>query len=80
MDTVRLLVESRLEFFANRPAHGDQANGICDFIYASPGLSYAYMLSTPAGRIIINTGMGFEAPVHKRAFDIITRVQRPTSS
>jgi alkyl sulfatase BDS1-like metallo-beta-lactamase superfamily hydrolase len=26
---------------------------------------------TPAGRIVINTGLGFEAPVHKRNFDAV---------
>ncbi len=71
MDEVRFLTGSRPDFFANRPASGDQAIKLCDFIYASPGLSYAYMLPTPAGRIIINTGMGFEAPVHKLAFDTV---------
>ncbi len=72
MDQVRQLVESRPDFFANKPAEpGQTAIKINDFIYASPGLSYAYLLVTPVGRIVINTGMGFEAPIHKQAFDAV---------
>ncbi|MBV6424771.1 MAG: hypothetical protein NAOJABEB_02585 [Steroidobacteraceae bacterium] len=69
MDVVRKLVESRPDFFANRSAHLERAIPIGDFIWQSTGLSNAYAVRTPAGRVIINTGMGFEAPVHKRLFD-----------
>jgi len=71
MDVVRQLVESRPDFFANRAAHLDRAIRITDFIHASPGLSYAYLVLTGAGRIVINTGMGFESPTHKKAFDAV---------
>lgn len=71
MDPIRQLVQERPDFFANRPAHREEPVRINDFIWMSPGLSAAYMLVTDAGRIIINTGMGFEAPVHKRAFDSV---------
>ena len=70
-DPVRRLVETRPDFFANRPAHQGRATKINEFIHASPGLSYAYLITTPAGRIVVNTGMGFETPVHKRAFDAV---------
>ena len=33
----------------------------------------AYLLLTDRGRVIVNTGMGFEAPHHKRVFDAIRR-------
>ncbi|MGD9598241.1 MAG: alkyl sulfatase dimerization domain-containing protein [Steroidobacteraceae bacterium] len=69
MDIVRQLVESRPDFFANRSAHLERAAPIGDFLWQSTGLSNAYAVRTPAGRVIINTGMGFEAPVHKRLFD-----------
>ena len=69
MDVVRGLVDSRPDFFANRPAQLDRAILVRDFLWQSNGLSNAYMLVTPAGRIIINTGMGFEALTHKRLFD-----------
>ena len=71
MDRVKQLVQQRPDFFANRPAHQTEATRINDFLYMSQGLSNAYLLLTPAGRIIINTGMGFEAPVHKRVFDAV---------
>lgn len=71
MDVVRRLVGERPDFFANRPAHLEQALPIGDLIWQSSGLSNAYMVVTPAGRVIINTGMGFEAPRHKRLFDAI---------
>ncbi|MBP7615579.1 MAG: MBL fold metallo-hydrolase [Steroidobacteraceae bacterium] len=69
MDAVRRLVDSRPDFFANRPAQLERAIPVRDFLWQSSGLSNAYMLVTPAGRIIINTGMGFEALTHKRLFD-----------
>jgi glyoxylase-like metal-dependent hydrolase (beta-lactamase superfamily II) len=71
MDPVRELVEARPDFFANRAAWLDRAARINEFIYMSKGLSNAYLLATPAGRIIINTGMGFEAPTHKKVFDAV---------
>jgi alkyl sulfatase BDS1-like metallo-beta-lactamase superfamily hydrolase len=54
-----------------QPASQSEATKINDFIYLSEGLSNAYMMTTPEGRIVVNTGMGFEAPVHKRNFDAI---------
>lgn len=69
MDRVRQLVGIRPDFFANRSAHLERAIPIGEFIWQSTGLSNAYVVRTPAGRVIINTGMGFEAPLHKRLFD-----------
>lgn len=69
MDEVRQLVGKRPDFFANRSACLDRAIPIRGFIWQSTGLSNAYAVRTAAGRVIINTGMGFEAPVHKRLFD-----------
>lgn len=71
MDIVSQLVFQRPDFFANRAASQDKATAITDFIYMSPGLSNAYMVLTGAGRVVINTGMGFESPVHKKVFDAI---------
>jgi alkyl sulfatase BDS1-like metallo-beta-lactamase superfamily hydrolase len=51
------------------PASMPEAQRINDFVYASHGLSNTYMVSTSEGRVVINTGMGFESPVHKRNFD-----------
>jgi glyoxylase-like metal-dependent hydrolase (beta-lactamase superfamily II) len=71
MDVVRELVRSRPDFFANRFADLEQPIRINDFIWQSTGLSNAYMIVTPAGRIVVNTGMGFEALTHKRLFDSV---------
>ena len=54
-----------------RPAFQSEATAINDFVYLSEGLSNSYLVATPEGRIVVNTGMGFEAPVHKRNFDAV---------
>jgi alkyl sulfatase BDS1-like metallo-beta-lactamase superfamily hydrolase len=45
---------------------------INDFIYLSEGFSNAFLIVTSEGRIVVNTGMGMEAPIHKRNFDAIS--------
>jgi glyoxylase-like metal-dependent hydrolase (beta-lactamase superfamily II) len=52
-------------------AHDEKAMPIGDSIYRSAGTSASYMLVTSAGRVIVNTGMGWEAPHHKHLFDAI---------
>ena len=42
----------------------------------SPGLSNSYLLATDEGRVMINTGMGFEGPLHQRAYAGIVRTVR----
>jgi len=54
-----------------RPAAPGEAQRINDFIFLSEGLSNSYLISTAAGRIVVNTGMGFEAPIHKTKYDAI---------
>jgi len=54
------------------PVYDDPAYPIVDgFIYRSGGNTAAYMILTDNGRVIVNTGMGYEAPHHKRVFDAI---------
>ncbi len=65
------LYRSRPGGFDLKPASQPQARRINEFIYLSEGFSNAFLVRTDAGRVIINTGMGFEAPVHKRNFDAI---------
>jgi alkyl sulfatase BDS1-like metallo-beta-lactamase superfamily hydrolase len=67
------LYRSRPGGFDLRPASMPAALRINDFIYASHGLSNSYLVLTSEGRVVINTGMGFEAPVHKRNFDAVDR-------
>jgi alkyl sulfatase BDS1-like metallo-beta-lactamase superfamily hydrolase len=42
-----------------------------DRIWMSSGLSNSYLLQTDEGRVIVNCGMGFEGPYHRRAFDAV---------
>jgi len=65
------LYRSRPSGFEIQPASHAEAQKIDDIIYLSEGLSNSYLITTPEGRVVINTGMGFEAPVHKRNFDAI---------
>ena len=52
--------------------YDDPAYPIVDgLVYRSGGNSASYMLLTDHGRVIVNTGMGYEAPHHKRVFDAI---------
>jgi alkyl sulfatase BDS1-like metallo-beta-lactamase superfamily hydrolase len=51
------------------PANGDAARPLGDGIWVSPGLSNSYLLETDDGRIVVNTGMGFEGPLHRRAYE-----------
>ena len=42
-----------------------------DDVWMSPGWSNSYLLPTDEGRVVINTGMGFEGPLHRRAYDTV---------
>ncbi len=50
---------------------GEPAVDLGDRIHVSPGLSNTYLLSTDDGRVVVNTGMGFEGPLHRRVFDAV---------
>ncbi len=52
---------------ANAPA----AQEVCPGIWLSPGLSNSHLLTTDEGRVVVNTGMGFEAPVHRANYDAV---------
>jgi len=56
---------------AMRPASAERAERISPGLWCSPGLSNAYLLTTEDGRVVINTGMGFEGPVHRANFDAV---------
>ncbi len=72
-DPVRDLVDSR-PFGPEvlRAANAPEAVLVAPEIYMSPGTSNAYMITGSGERLIINTGLGFEALVHKRNFDAIS--------
>ena len=67
------LYRSRPDAFSMQPATHVRRRPVNDFIYLSEGNSNAFLVVTRAGRVVINTGMGFEAPVHKEYFDAIDR-------
>ncbi|KUI04038.1 MBL fold metallo-hydrolase [Mycobacterium sp. IS-3022] len=52
---------------ANAPAAEQVSAGV----WMSPGLSNSYLLTTTDGRIVVNTGMGFEGPVHRANYDAV---------
>ncbi|MFM9013239.1 MAG: MBL fold metallo-hydrolase, partial [Gemmatimonadota bacterium] len=56
---------------AMAPADGSPARPIADGVWMSSGLSNSYLLTTDAGRIVVNTGMGFEGPLHRRAYEAV---------
>ncbi|HTY30003.1 MBL fold metallo-hydrolase [Mycobacterium sp.] len=58
---------------AMRPAAAEKATRLAPGLWCSPGLSNAYLLTTAEGRVIVNTGMGFEGPVHRANFDDVDR-------
>ena len=63
------LWRSRPDAFAIRPATEIRRQQVNDFIWLSESNSNVYLVVTREGRVVINTGMGFEAPVHKAWFD-----------
>ncbi len=65
------LHRSRPTAFEMLPATTVRNGPINDFIHLSEGNSNAYLIVTSEGRIVINTGMGFEAPMHREAFDAV---------
>jgi glyoxylase-like metal-dependent hydrolase (beta-lactamase superfamily II) len=51
--------------------YDDHAVEVAPNIFRSAGSTAAYMIVHDAGRIIVNTGMGYEAVHHKRLFDAV---------
>lgn len=67
------LIRSRPGAFEIRPASAPEALAVADGIWLSPGLSNSYLVVTPEGRVVINTGMGFESGHHRRLYDAVDR-------
>jgi alkyl sulfatase BDS1-like metallo-beta-lactamase superfamily hydrolase len=65
------LWRTRPDAFAIRPATEIRRQRINDFVWLSESSSNVYLVVTSEGRVVINTGMAFEAPVHKAWFDSI---------
>ena len=71
VDPVDDLIDTRPGRELMQPVYDNPAHLIADGIYRSGGCTAAYLLLTSGGRVIVNTGMGFEAPHHKRIFDTV---------
>lgn len=52
-------------------ANATAAQEVYPGIWISPGLSNSYLLTTGEGRVVVNTGMGFEAPIHRANYDAV---------
>lgn len=72
VDRVRKLVNERPWGEVITAASATEALEVAPGIHMSPGTSSSYMIVTDSGRIIVNTGLGFEAYTHKRLFDAIS--------
>ena len=59
------LIRSRPGAYEIKPASAAAAIPVADGIWLSPGLSNSYLIVTPEGRVVINTGMGFESGHHR---------------
>lgn len=64
------LYRTRPDGFAIQPASPGTL-AVREFVHLSEGLSNSYLVVTPEGRVVINTGMGFEAPIHRANYDTI---------
>ena len=53
------------------PASAEAAHEVAPGIWCSPGLTNTYLITTSEGRVVVNTGMGFESPVHRASFDAV---------
>jgi glyoxylase-like metal-dependent hydrolase (beta-lactamase superfamily II) len=49
-----------------------RATRINEFVFMSQGSSNSYLVATGDGNVLVNTGLGTEAPVHKRCFDQVS--------
>ena len=65
-------VRRQPDFFAVGPASSPAALDVGDGIWCSPGMSSSYLITTDDGRVVVNTGMWFEARTHKRNYDAVT--------
>ena len=65
------LIRSRPGASEIKPASAAAALPVAEGIWLSPGLSNSYLVVTDDGRVVINTGMGFESGHHRRLYDAV---------
>jgi glyoxylase-like metal-dependent hydrolase (beta-lactamase superfamily II) len=61
----------RPDAFAMHPATRVRQKRVNELVYLSEGYSNSFLVVTPAGRVVVNTGMGFEAKIHKAYYDAV---------
>jgi alkyl sulfatase BDS1-like metallo-beta-lactamase superfamily hydrolase len=76
-DDVDRLIEQRPGKELLIPRYDDPAYPVTEFLFRSGGTTAAYCLLSHRARIIVNTGLGYEAPHHKRVFDAVRRGPTP---
>ena len=69
------LVESRPGSLDLRRASGEPAVRIHERVWMSEGASNAYLVTTDDGDVLINTGLGVEGQLHRRAFEARSTAQ-----
>jgi alkyl sulfatase BDS1-like metallo-beta-lactamase superfamily hydrolase len=70
-DQVDHLIDARPGKELLTPSYDDPAHPLTEFLFRSGGTTAAYCLLTDNARIIVNTGMGYEAPHHMRVFEAV---------
>ncbi len=70
-DAVDRLVDERPGPELMVPAYDDAALEVADGVWRSGGTTAAYLVTAGPARLIVNTGMGFEAPHHRGLFDAV---------
>ncbi len=53
------------------PATDAPAVDVGDGVWLSPGLSNSYLITSSDGRVVVNSGMGFEGPLHRATYDAV---------
>jgi alkyl sulfatase BDS1-like metallo-beta-lactamase superfamily hydrolase len=56
-----------------RLARPGPATQVAEGIWMSEGTTNVHLVTTPNGDVLINTGLGIEAPVHKQSFDHVSQ-------
>jgi len=65
-------VRHQPDFFAVGPASAPAALDTGHGIFCSPGMSSSYLITGAGARVVVNTGMWFEAKTHKRNYDAVS--------
>jgi alkyl sulfatase BDS1-like metallo-beta-lactamase superfamily hydrolase len=67
-DEVDRLIDERPGRELLHPDYDEQAVPVHERVYRSAGMTASYLLDGGGERVIVNTGMGFEAPHHHKLF------------